>query len=256
MRNESEILAAEREYHNQRFSSEDTDRVAQSKYYWAVTHGSESYLNRVLERSIGADVLEYGCSIGSLTSKVASRAKSVVSIDISDVAIERARANCQAGNARFEVMDAMNMGFPASSFDLVFGSGIIHHLDTRRSATEIARVLRKGGIAIFWEPLGFNPLINLYRAVTPNARTPDEHPLLSRDFNNFHEVFSEVGVEFYGLTTLAAVPFRESRVGESLKSICRSIDRAILSLPWLRTFAWFSLLICSSPRERMTSTVD
>jgi SAM-dependent methyltransferase len=249
MRDDSAILAAEREYHNRRFSSEDNDREAQSKYYWAVTDGWESYLNTVLERSVGADVLEYGCSIGSLTPRIASRAKSVVGIDISDVAIERARANCQSGNARFEVMDAMNMGFAADSFDLVFGSGIIHHLDIRRSATEIARVLRAGGRAIFWEPLGSNPLINLYRAATPDARTPDEHPLLSRDFDILRERFSKVEVESYGLATLAAVPFRKSRVGESLKTICRSIDRAILSIPRLRMFAWYSVLTCSSPKK-------
>src|SRR3546814_1101008 len=81
-------------------------------------------------------------------------------------------------------MNAEAMTFPDDSFDLVFGSGIIHHLDIDRAFGEIARVLRPGGRAVFIEPLGLNPAIELYRRFTPSARTPDEHPLLRRDFRS------------------------------------------------------------------------
>ncbi|WP_428491963.1 hypothetical protein [Rhodopila sp.] len=59
----------------------------------------------------------------------------------------------------------------------MFGIGIIHHLDTRQASREVARVLRPDGNAVFWEPMGTNPIIGLYRMLTPNARTVDEHPL-------------------------------------------------------------------------------
>jgi hypothetical protein len=48
--------------------------------------------------------------------------------------------------------------------------------DLSLACSEIARVLRPGGPAIFVEPLGHNPLINAYRKRTPALRTVDEHP--------------------------------------------------------------------------------
>ena len=42
---------------------------------------------------------------------------------------------------------------------------------------ELHRVLKPGGTAYFAEPLATNPLIQAYRRVTPQFRTPDEQPL-------------------------------------------------------------------------------
>src|SRR3546814_11483257 len=84
-------------------------------------------------------------------------ARTATGIDISDVAIEKGRERArQKGftNVRLEAMNAEAMTFPDDSFDLVFGSGIIHHLDIDRAFGEIARVLRPGGRAVFIEPLG------------------------------------------------------------------------------------------------------
>src|SRR3546814_9362268 len=100
-------------------------------------------------------------------------------------------------------MNAEAMTFPDDSFDLVFGSGIIHHLDIDRAFGEIARVLRPGGRAVFIEPLGLNPAIELYRRFTPSARTPAEHPLLRRDFRRFDAAFGSTSCRFYGIPTLA-----------------------------------------------------
>ena len=38
---------------------------------------------------------------------------------------------------------------------------------------------------IFIEPLGTNPLINLYRKFTPTSRSDDEHPLTFEDIKYF-----------------------------------------------------------------------
>src|SRR3546814_4334755 len=58
-----------------------------------------------------------------------------------------------------------------------------------------SRVLRPGGRAVFIEPLGLNPAIELYRRFTPSARTPDEHPLLRRDFRRFDAAFGSTRSE-------------------------------------------------------------
>jgi SAM-dependent methyltransferase len=236
-------LIREREFHNQRFDDGD-DRQAQMKYYFAVEAGGQAYKTAVNEAARGADVLEYGCGDADNYLRLAPLVKSLDAIDISDRAIERLTTANTNPHVRFHVMDAMNMSFADQSFDMVFGSGIVHHLDTRRSAQDVARVLRSGGQAIFWEPLGLNPLINLYRWLTPSARTPDEHPLLPVDLRILRESFSAVEFEFYGLCTLAAVPLRRTALGKPLLRLCTGIDRLILRVPGLRWLAWYALIRC------------
>jgi SAM-dependent methyltransferase len=232
---------AERAFHNERFLHGD-NREAQRKYYWAIEAATRRYWALVMQHSVAADVLEYGCANGERSRDLSGNAKTVKGIDISDVAIARATELNGLDNVRFYVMDAMNMTFKDKQFDLVFGSGIIHHLDTERSMKEISRVLRPNGHAIFLEPLGLNPVINVYRSLTPDARTRDEHPLRSNDFAVMRKYFGRVETDFYGLTALAAVPFRFTGFGKHMLDALTTIDRAAFLIPGLRMMAWYILL--------------
>src|SRR5438270_352918 len=83
-------------------------------------------------------------------------------IAMAPVAMEIARQQAEREGLAidFAVMDAEHTTFPDASFDLIVGSGILHHLDLDRTYTEIARLLAPGGRAVFVEPLGHNALIN------------------------------------------------------------------------------------------------
>ena len=236
-------LTRERDFHNARFEHDDRD--AQLKYYDAIADCFRDYWARVEQLAAGADLLEYGCAYGSNALRLAPSARSATGIDISDVAIERGRQRAkQKGltNVRLEAMDAEAMTFPDNSFDLVFGSGIIHHLDIDRAYAELARVLRPGGHAVFVEPLGHNPAIELYRRITPGARTPDEHPLLKRDFRRFDAAFGATSCRFYGLSTLAVVPFRNTAAKAPLFSVTRALDKGLFALPAVKWWAWYALM--------------
>ncbi|WP_394727113.1 class I SAM-dependent methyltransferase [Altererythrobacter sp. GH1-8] len=235
-------IANEREFHNARFSEET--REAQGKYYSSIAAGTRAFERRVKELARGSDVLEYGCGAAIQGMQVAAIANTLTGIDISDVAIEDAqKAAAQRGltNTHYLTMDAEDMTFDEGSFDLVFGRGIIHHLDLDRCFASIARVLRPGGTAIFWEPLGHNPLINLYRDRTPEARTPDEHPLLKSDFALAEKYFELGSSRFYGLSTLAAVPMRDTGFGTVMMKIAGGLDQALFKTP-MRWMAWHTMM--------------
>jgi ubiquinone/menaquinone biosynthesis C-methylase UbiE len=240
-------LANERAFHNQRFSHEI--RADQGKYYAAIKYGTRDFEARVLACAQNRDVLEYGCGSAIQGIQIANVAKSLTGIDISDVAVadaSNAATTLGLTNARYLRMDAEDLEFEDASFDLVFGRGIIHHLDLERSFASISRVLRAGGRAIFWEPLGHNPILNQYRKITPEARTPDEHPLTKADFELTKKYFELASTRFYGLTTILTVPVRDTAVGDGLLRLTTGLDWLIFKSP-LRWLAWHCLIELRKP---------
>jgi SAM-dependent methyltransferase len=192
-------------------------------------------------------VLEYGCGTGSAAFDLAARDVEVLGIDISPEAVAAARRTAQERGldlASFEVMNAEALTLPEASMDAVCGSGILHHLDLDRSLAEVRRVLRPGGFAVFLEPLGTNPVINLYRRLTPSMRTPDEHPLVPADFDMMRARFGSVEVEHHNLVSLAGAGLVRVGAGE------RTIARLHRMDDWLfrrsrlaRRMAWVALIV-------------
>ncbi|MBV8523999.1 MAG: methyltransferase domain-containing protein [Acetobacteraceae bacterium] len=241
-------LARERAFHNKRFAL--NGRQEQGKYYWAIEAGKQKYLERIHRFSNHADIFELGCGMGDNIFANRAGFRSAGGIDISDFAIHQ--ANEAAGerglpNVKFFCGDAENVPLPDASLDLVFGSGIVHHLNLERCTREVSRLLRPGGIALFWEPLGHNPFINLYRRLTPEARTEDEHPLLRQDFNTFGRFFPSPEIEFFGLTSLATVPIRNIQALRWTRHVATSIDRLLFMVPCVKWSAWYSLITLRKP---------
>jgi SAM-dependent methyltransferase len=242
-------LDNERRFHNGRFGEAPDPRDAIGHWYRAIDEAFERHEALVRALAPGRDVLELGSADGTFSvveSGLAGLPARFLGIDVSDIAIARARDRCALrgmASARFEVRDAEATGLPDASIDVAFGRGILHHLDLERACAELARLLRPGGVALFVEPLGHNPLLNRYRTRTPELRTVDEHPLLMRDIDAARRHFASVEATPYGLATLAAVPLRATPVGRLAMRAGRGLDRVLLKLPVLARNAWYTLLV-------------
>jgi SAM-dependent methyltransferase len=146
-------------------------------------------------------------------------------------------------------MNAEALELADGSFDVVYGAGVLHHLELRSGFGEIARVLKPQGRAVFVEPLGHNPAVNLYRRLTPSQRTEDEHPLRMTDISLAGEYFEHVGTEFFALLSLLALPFPRARRSPRAVDALNALDRRLLGRARaLRRFAWFVLLDLRGPR--------
>ena len=236
-------LDSERDFHNRRFGGDDV-RADLGRWYQATDAASRRFNTIVLDKARDAIVLEYGCATGSVSLdwlKLHEIAREVHGIDISNEAIARARAR-SIPNSHFSVMDAQRMEYGDATFDLVFGRGILHHLETARALREIRRVLKPSGTCVLLEPMGHNPLLNWYRNRTPQMRTPDEHPLVVRDFSIARSLFRKTSTEFFGLSTVAAVPAMEMPLGPLLMRALEIVDSALLRVPGLRLNAWVVVL--------------
>jgi SAM-dependent methyltransferase len=124
-------------------------------------------------------------------------------INISEAELERGislskESDIKIPNHRFRIMDANHLEFDNDSFDFVFGSGILHHLEFETAVRELRRVLRKNRRILFTEPLGRNPVGKLVRKLTPEARTPDEKPLDKQEMKILRKYF-EIDNSYYQL---------------------------------------------------------
>lgn len=139
----------------------------------------------------GQDVLDLACGVGYGTAHLASVARSVVGVDLSEEAIAYARSRYAAANVEYVVADATALPFETGSFDTVCSFETLEHLPDRAAyLAEVVRVLRPGGA---------------YLVSTPHAKRTTEHPdnpfhTVELDRHDFEELLrrSFANVELYG----------------------------------------------------------
>jgi SAM-dependent methyltransferase len=249
-----ERLARERDFHNEAFFDERRQAVGR---WYTVAGASLVYYRTILERLCPRGrVLEYGCGLGSFSHYMAQRGAIVSGIDLSDGAIRAAARGVQPnekGRLHFAVMNAEALGFSPGTFDLICGAAILHHLDLRGAFRQVASALKPGGTGVFLEPLGHNPVINLYRRLTPRMRTVDEHPLKINDLALAHEFFDDVQLRFFSLATLVAAPLCGTRYFKKFLTQCEALDRRVLGNSLIGRYAWQAVLVVTKPRTRLAS---
>ena len=174
---------------------DDNDVLAESyklknrfKHIWVYPSRKEfdTLFHENLKNISGLSILDYGCGLGNQSISYLRDGALVTGIDISEKYIEKCnhlaeRHNLPIETYNFFVMDAHHLEFPDNSFDIVAGNGILHHLDPCIAMKEIHRVLKPGGRVLLQEPLADNPLLKLFRVLTPFARTEDEMPFSKAD---------------------------------------------------------------------------
>lgn len=196
-------------------------------------------------------VLEYGCGEGWITQDLAKKGAMVSAFDISTEAVRQTRevlaSEGLADRCRIAQMGAERLEYPDESFDIVFGFAILHHLDLKPAIKELYRVLKPGGMAYFAEPLGGNPLINLYRRLTPQYRTVDEEPIdlqkLTPLLNQFHEFkHADYYVTALAAVALAYLPFGARLYPAVNRKLMKFDDGLLRKFPALGRLAWYTIL--------------
>ena len=139
--------------------------------------------------------LEHNCIIPS----------SLTCINISEVELKHGIDSAIDSKTRpqFIQMDAHELLFENETFDMVFGSAILHHLNMIPALDEIYRVLKPEGKILFVEPLDMNPVGKFVRSITKEARTEDEQPLRVCDIKEIKKRFH---TQFF-YEELLSVPF-------------------------------------------------
>ncbi len=112
----------------------------------------------------------------------------------------------------FIVGSAHDVPLPDDSVDIVFGMAILHHLELALSAREVKRVLRKGGRAIFREPVRNSKMAQYLRKLIPYQGrnvSPFERPLTDKELAVYASGFASYRTKAFKLPTsdlVAVIP--------------------------------------------------
>jgi 2-polyprenyl-3-methyl-5-hydroxy-6-metoxy-1,4-benzoquinol methylase len=188
----------------------------------------------------GKTVLDYGCGAGFGAVVLARKGAKVFAFDASEdmVLLSRKRAhdNHVDGSVHVEIMAAEELHYRDSQFDAVYGNAIMHHVHLPKACPELRRVMKPGAVAVFAEPFGENPLLELTRQYVPypgKNRTPEEQPLKTRDLLLLAQFFEVTTKEFQLLSMIRRLVRRRGWI-----RVLEGVDERLFSVfPFLRRFA-------------------
>jgi SAM-dependent methyltransferase len=218
---------------------------ANRKYYTTVTK-SQRHVNDWMQSHVrGRVFLDYACGGGAKTILAAKQgAVLAIGLDISPVSIQNARGDAAAAgvseNTYFLQADCENTRLPDDSIDVMLCGGMLHHLDLNRAFPEMRRILKPGGVCLGVEALGYNPLIRLYRRLTPHLRTEweKEHILSLKELRLARRFFEVRNVRFWHLFSIAAAFLNRTPLFRPALALGNLLDAVVLRIPLIRRLAW------------------
>ncbi|MBN9118280.1 MAG: methyltransferase domain-containing protein [Planctomycetes bacterium] len=193
----------------------------------------------------GKAALDYGCGHGMAAVAMARAGATVTAFDLSPGYVNEARARAAANGVSVECVtaDGEALPFADGTFDAVWGNAILHHLDLTKAGRELKRVLKPGGVAVFCEPWGGNPVLNFARRSLPypgKDRTPDEQPLTRRDLRPLRAIFPQVEVRGFQLLGMVRRVWRNPC---ALKVLDAVDSRLLRTMPPLRNWCRYVVIV-------------
>jgi 2-polyprenyl-3-methyl-5-hydroxy-6-metoxy-1,4-benzoquinol methylase len=153
----------------------------------------------------GKKLLDIGAGLGESSVYFALQGANVTAVDVSPQMVETTLALGRKFRVQLEgiVSSAEDLNLPTASYDIIYIANTIHHVRNRASLFEqISNALKPGGMFFSYDPLAYNPLINIYRRMATAVRTPDEVPLTTADIKLARKYFSRVRHREFWISTL------------------------------------------------------
>ena len=142
----------------------------------------------------GKRLLDIGAGLGESSVYFALQGAHVTMTDISPGMVQTGRELARKYGVEIEgiVSQAEDLGVSAETYDFVYIANTIHHVRDRDALFQkIHRALKPGGRFFSYDPVAYNPAINVYRRMATEVRTEDESPLTLADLKLAQEVFPQ-----------------------------------------------------------------
>jgi len=195
----------ERVFHDAWANSEDVEKIDVMASNEVCTAPEMRYITSRLGDIRGKRLLDVGCGLGEASVYFAMLGASVTSSDLSQGMLDATTrlATANGVSVRQHIASAEDMQLsPDEKFDIIYAGNLLHHVNIEETLIRIRPHLADNGVFVSWDPLDYNPAINVYRRMATDVRTPDEHPLKWADIKLFHKHFRKVETGYFWFTTL------------------------------------------------------
>lgn len=254
------MIAKEERFHDAWAKSETLEDIQVAAAFEAATALENRFILSQMGDLRGKRLLDIGAGLGESSVRFAQLGAEVTATDVSPGMLDLAAALAHRHGVAIKTIHCPGekLVMPDAAFDFIYVANTIHHV-TRKDAlfSEMRRVLRPGGRFYSWDPLKYNPIINVYRRLAGEVRTPDERPLGISDLRRMRRFFPDTQARHFWLLTQAIFLkyFLLDRVdpnqhrywkriyGETERSLrwwlpLRRADELLTRLPGVRWLAW------------------
>ncbi len=272
MNNERNRHDVERDFHDAWAESENLDSIDVVVSNEACTAPEMRFITARLGTLAGKKLLDVGCGLGEASVYFALKGAEVTSSDLSQGMLDATTrlATSNGVTIKPHLSAAEDLKLPSDAlFDVIYMGNLLHHVDIDETLTRVKNHLSPTGVLVTWDPLAYNPAINIYRNMATDVRTDDEHPLRWSDIKLFNKHFSNVERKYFWFSTLIIFvlmylvqrknPNKERfwkvvvQEGEQWKWLyvpLEIFDKLLLALiPPLRLLCWNIVLVAKSPRK-------
>lgn len=199
----------------------------------------------------GAKLLDLGCGDGSSSLFFAQKGANVVSIDISDTAINQLSQFClehKINNISPHKCSAFEIS-ELGKFDFIFGNMILHHLEPLELFSEVLmKSILPGGKAFFHENNAFSNLLIWFRNNLvgkygiPKYGDDDEFPLMPMEIEIMRRKFSvEIVYPQLLFFQLASAYLFKGHFHQLMKGL----DEYFFQISGFRKYSYRQYLLCS-----------
>ena len=253
--------------HDQWAAEEDIEKIDIFRCMEGVNAVENRYIMACIQKKLGGlaglRILDVGSGLGESSVYFAMKGAFVAAMDISPGMVDFCRRLGEVHGVADRIQpllgEAESIELPENYYDVVYAANLIHHLTNVDAFLDVVRrCLKPGGLLCTWDPLRYNPIINVYRRIATAVRTPGEQPVgfsLLRQVKRYfprveHREFwffsLYIFIKFYLIDHLDPNTVRywkhvhqySTGVHGAIMRILHKIDRIPLSIPPLNRLAW------------------
>lgn len=203
--NDAALHEREATFHDAWASSTELDAVLVQECFEAPTALENQFILREMGNLTGKRILDIGAGLGESSVYFALQGAEVTTTDISPLMVDKVLQLAAKFQVKMQgiVSTAESLNVPEDHFDFVYIANTIHHVHDRTQLfAQIRRALKPGGFFFSYDPLAYNPAINLYRRMATEVRTPDESPLTRSDLQLARQYFEGVAHREFWIAAL------------------------------------------------------
>jgi len=257
---QDDVLKKESHFHDEWAKQTDLTEIEVRRAFEATTAPENQFILKKMGDLKGKKLLDIGCGLGESSVYFALQGAEVTSVDLSPEMVQLTEnLALKFGVSVHGVASSMEyLALEPHSFDFVYLGNIIHHIQDREALyPKIDKLLKKGGAFFSWDPVAYNPLINIYRWKATKVRTEDEMPLKWKDLRIARKTFPKLQYQMFWILTLSLMikyylvdrvnPNQDRYWKRILKEdesklgwfrILQGIDQVLTRIPGLRWWAW------------------